>query len=372
MELATLILGSCILILLVVLIIRRPKQDNTAMVMLQQQLEGLKSKVGENSAESSKLLTESILKMQETLGLNLKNVTEGINARLGESKESMDNTNKRLDDSAKYMMELQKRLAVLGEKTDALASIGKDINRISDIFQSPKLRGNLGELILENLLEQVMPKGSYALQYHFKSDNTQVDAVLNLGDRMVPVDSKFPLENFRRFYNTDIEEKEKVKLKKEFSSDVKKHIDVIADKYIKPGEGTFDFALMYIPSEPIYYEIITRDEKLADGNSLIDHAKKRKVVPVSPNSFYAYLQVIVYGLKGMEIEKGAKEIQERLKKVQVDFDKFFTHFTKIGTKIDAVRKEYDGATKRFELLGKQVGRITGQESLLLPEEDGAE
>jgi DNA recombination protein RmuC len=365
MEIIIIITGAVIVALLLILLLRRNRPADTApLLMLQQQLEALKTATGQDAQAAGKLMTESVIKMQESLGLHLKTVTDGINTRLRESRESMDSTNKRLDDSAKYMLNLEKRLAELGEKTQALSNIGKDINRISDIFQSPKLRGNLGELILENLLEQIMPKGSFELQYLFPSDRSQVDAVLRIGDRLVPVDSKFPLENFRKLYAPDVTDEQKIRLRKDFASDLKKHIDAIADKYIKPAEGTFDFALMYIPSETIYYEIITRDEKLADGNSIIDHAKKKKVVPVSPNSFYAYLQVIVFGLKGMEIEKDAREIQERLKRVQVDFQKFFDHFTKIGSKIDAVRKEYDGAARRFELLDKQVGRITGQESLL--------
>jgi DNA recombination protein RmuC len=195
-----------------------------------------------------------------------------------------------------------------------------------------------------------------------------VDAVLKLGDRMVPIDSKFPLERFQRLYGEDLTEDQKVKLKKEFANDVKKLIDNIAAKYIKPDQGTYDFALMYIPSETVYYEMVTRDENLDGASSIIEHAKKKKVIPVSPNSFYAYLQVIVFGLKGMEIEKSARDIQDRLKKVQVDFSKFSKHFTQIGPKIDAVKKEYETTTKRFELLDKQVSRVTGQESRLFEED----
>jgi DNA recombination protein RmuC len=184
------------------------------------------------------------------------------------------------------------------------------------------------------------------------------------------VDAKFPLENFKRIYSTDTGDEQKARMRRDFLNDVKKHIDSIGGKYIKPGEGTFEFALMYIPSETIYYEIITRDEKLAEGTALLDYAKKAQVIPVSPNSFYAYLQVIVFGLKGMEIEKSAREIQDRLRRTQVDFKKFFDHFEKIGVKIESLQNEYENAVKRFELLDRQVGRITGRESLLNEEAGG--
>lgn len=338
-------------------------KEETSLLMLQSQLESLKTQVGENARDQFKILSESILKLQESVSLNLRTVSDGISARLSESKTSMDNTNQRLDNSAKYMMDLEKRLAVLGEKTEALALIGKDVSRLSDIFQSPKLRGNLGELILEKLLEQIFPREHYTLQYKFP-DNTVVDALIDIGGRKVSVDAKFPLENFKRMYGTDTGDEQKARMRRDFLGDVKKHIDAIRDKYIKPGEGTFEFALMYIPSETVYYEIITRDERLTDGASLVDYAKRAKVIPVSPNSFYVYLQVIIFGLKGMEIEKNAREIQDRLRKTQMDFKKFFEHFQKIGGKIDALQKEYEGAIKRFELLDRQVSRITGKESLL--------
>lgn len=338
----------------------------------QKQMELLKQKMTEENKEFSKYLTDTTLKMQQNMTETMKSITDGVSSRLGENKQSMDNTNKRLDTSAEYMLKLEKRLSVLGEKTESLSNIGKEINRIADIFQSPKLRGNLGELILENLLDQILPSGTYEKQYMFKNDRTKVDAAIKIGGKIVPVDAKFPFENFKRFYSNEISDKEKIVLKKEFYNDVKKHIDSISQKYIKPEENTFDFALMYIPSETIYYEIIAKDEVHDNGKSIIDYAGRKNVIPVSPNSFFAYLQVIVFGLKGMEIEKSAKEIQERLKKIQIDFAKFYNHFTKIGTKIEAVQKEYEQAQKRFELLDKKVERATGTESLLLNYSSGSD
>lgn len=346
MELFLLSLLALILAMIAIGLFKRKKengQDSASLLALQQQL------------------TDTVMRLQESLGLNLKNVTDGINARLGENKSVIEGTNRRLDEAGRYMLDLKDRLGSLSEKTAALSAIGKDISRLSDVFQSPKLRGNLGELILENLLSQIMPAGSFALQHPF-SDGSRVDAALMAGGRIVPVDSKFPLENFRRFYDTAIPEEQRARLKKDFSNDVKKHIDKIAEKYVRPDEGTFDFALMYIPSETIYYEIITQDEKLGEGNAIIDHARAKRVIPVSPSSFYAYLQVILFGLKGMEIEKNAQEIQERLKKVQIDFTKFTEHFSRIGAQIGVLKNEYEESVKRFEFLDKKMSRITGSEA----------
>ena len=342
---------------------RGASRDSGSLLMLQQQLESLKGKIDAESQQRTALLTDTVLKLQESLGLNLRNVTEGINVRLGENRNVIDGTNKRLDEAARYMLELKERLGILGEKTAALSAIGKDISRLSDVFQSPKLRGNLGELILENLLTQMLPANAFTLQHGF-SDGSKVDAIIRAGGHAVPVDSKFPLERFRRLYDPETPEDQKARLKKEFFADVKKHIDSIADKYIRPDEGTFDFALMYVPSETVYYEVITQQ---GEENVIVDHARSRRVVPVSPNSLYAYLQVIVFGLKGMEIEKNAVEIQERLKKVQVDFGKFFEHFTKIGEGIDALRNEYGESVKRYELLDRKMGKITGEDGALLTE-----
>ncbi|MFH0920087.1 MAG: DNA recombination protein RmuC [Fibrobacterota bacterium] len=337
------------------LLLRKPpKADDTGLLMLQGQLDSLKAQMADSSLTSGKNLTDALLHMQEGVGSHLKGVS--------------DSTNTRLDAAAQYMMQLQQRLGTLTEKTDALASIGRDISRLSDIFQSPKLRGNLGELILDNLLSQMLPREHYALQYRFQGAPVQVDAVLKLGGRLVPVDAKFPLDPFRRLSAPDVSDPDRARLRKEFFADVKKHIVSIAEKYIRPDEGTYDFALMYVPSETIYYEVITRGDDASEAGSVAETARKFKVIPVSPNSLYAYLQVILFGLKGMEIEKSAQEIQERLKKVQVDFKKFYDHFTRFGVRLDALKKDYDDTVKRFELLDKQVGRITGNESLLEAEE----
>ncbi|HSG05234.1 MAG TPA: DNA recombination protein RmuC, partial [Nitrospiria bacterium] len=166
-------------------------------------------------------------------------------------------------------------------------------------------------------------------------------------------DSKFPLENFKRVIDAQNDDERKAARKK-FTTDVKKHIDAIADKYILPDEGTFPFALMYIPAENVYYETIIKDEKFGEEKSLSAHALGRKVIPVSPNSLFAYLQAIVMGLKGLQIEKSAREIIDHLERLRGDFEKFRKDFEIIGSHLNNARGKYDDAEKRLDRFGDRL------------------
>lgn len=248
------------------------------------------------------------------------------------------------------MGDVQHRLGVLQQATQSMMDVGKDIASLHDILRAPKLRGGMGELLLAELLRQVLPEDHFALQYRF-SNGSQVDAVIRLGEGLIPVDAKFPLENFKRILEAENDER-KVEARKGFWKDVKKHIDDIGTKYILPEEGTFEFALMYIPSESIYYETIIRDD--AQSESLASYAMKRKVVPVSPNSFYAYLQAIVRGLKGMRIERSAQIILESLGQLEVDLEQCLADFEKIGGHLDHARGAYEKTEHRFQKLRNKL------------------
>jgi DNA recombination protein RmuC len=187
--------------------------------------------------------------------------------------------------------------------------------------------------------------------------------VIKLGSSLVPVDSKFPLENFKRIIDTTVEE-DRARVKRQFAADVKKHIDAIATKYILPDEGTYDFALMYIPAENVYYEIIIKDDS-TEEKSLSFYAMSKRVVPVSPNCFYAYLQAIVLGLKGMTIEQRAKEIIECLSRLQGDFTRLRDEFGVLGKHLGHAQSSYQSAEKRVEQLGqKLVSANAGQSESL--------
>ncbi len=233
---------------------------------------------------------------------------------------------------------------------------------MQELLKSPKLRGGLGELFLSDLLGQIFPKDKFTLQYAFKSGE-KVDAVIHVRDGLkIPVDSKFPLENFKKMAEED-DEKRREQAKRAFVSDVKKRIDEIATKYILPDEGTLDFALMYVPAENVYYEMIVKDQK-SDGN-LSGYAFAKKVIPVSPNTFFIYLQTILIGLKGFQIEKQAGEILAHLSRLRGDFEKFGTDFALVGKHINHARSSYENSEKRFDRFSDKLSQV---ESLSSPEE----
>src|SRR5205085_5257681 len=209
----------------------------------------------------------------------------------------------------------------------------------------------MGELFLGDLISQLLPREHYTMPYRFKSGDA-VDAVIRIGQRLVPADAKFPYENFKRVVEA-AGESERVAARKQFLRDVKKHVDAIATKYILPDEGTYDFALMYIPAENVYYETIIRDESPTE-KSLCLHAMNRHVIPVSPNSFYAYLQAIVLGLRGMKIEDRAKEIIQYLGRLQGDFSKFRDAFSVLGKHVGYAQASYQSADRRLEQFGQKL------------------
>jgi DNA recombination protein RmuC len=248
--------------------------------------------------------------------------------------------------------QVQHRLGELQQATRSMMDVGKDISSLHDILRAPKLRGGMGELFLAELLHQILPEDHFVLQYGFR-DGSKVDAVILLGQGMIPVDAKFPLENFRRMIDSPGEDTAKV-AKKEFVRDVKKHIDAIASKYILPEENTFDFALMYVPAENVYYEMIIKDDQ---AESLASYAQQKKVIPVSPNSFYAYLQAIVRGLKGLRIERSAQLILESLGQLDTDFRKCVEDFEKVGTHLNNAQSAYRNTEKRLGRLQDRLSTI---------------
>lgn len=244
--------------------------------------------------------------------------------------------------------EISKTLGGLEKATQQMIDVGKTVSSLEDLLRPPKLRGGMGETLLGELLGQILP-GAFELQHRF-SNGERVDAVIQLGSAMVPVDAKFPLEAFKRLSAAQ-DEIEAKKERNAFIRAVKTHIDQIALKYILPNEGTYDFALMYIPAENVYYETILRDEV---DEGLFPYALAKRVIPVSPNSFYAYLQVIVHGLKGLQIEKRAQEIMAHLSRLKGDEERFRDEFNVLGTHIENARKKYEDAQRRLVRLEDRI------------------
>ena len=299
-------------------------------------------------------VTESLSKVTDQVNEQLRSVTTQL-------QSSTLDINKRMDNAARVVGEVREGLGSLSEATKQVFEVGKDISSLQEILRAPKLRGELGEFFLGDLLAQILPPANYELQYQFK-DGTRVDAVVKFSGGLVPIDSKFPLENFRKFIDGATED-DKKKAKREFVKDVKKRIDEIADSYIVPDEGTFNFALMYVPAENVYYETIIKDSDFTDDKQIAAYAFSRRVIPVSPNSFYAYLNTILLGLRGMEISKEAEAILKYLDGLKTDFGKFSSDFETIGKHITNTKNKYDEAQKKAERFGEKLGGVGGATEL---------
>jgi len=238
------------------------------------------------------------------------------------------------------------------EASRQLLQIGKDVAGLEQLLKPPQMRGGVGEVLLGQLLGQVLAQGQFALQHAFR-DGSRVDAAVWVGDSMVPVDAKFPLEAFRRVLDAD-DDAARNAARKEFLTAVKKHVGDISAKYIRPDEGTFDFALMYIPAESVYYEAVMRDSDL----DLLNFSLSKKVVPVSPNSLYAYLLVIVHGLRGMRIEQRAREILGVLEHLGSDLQRFSEVYSILGTHIKNAQDRHADGGRRLQRVEDRLASAT--------------
>ncbi len=291
----------------------------------------------------------------------LDRFNENVSAKLQQGNQQLS---ERLDNAAKVVGEVQNRLGKLAQTNEQILDISKNIATLEDMLRAPKFRGGMGELFLEDLLAQILPPEHYTLQHRFKNGEI-VDAVVRLGEKLVPVDSKYPLENFKRLISAD-SELEKSAASKQFVRDVKKHVDSIASKYIRPDEDTYDFALMYIPAENIYYETIIKDSASdTENHPNLTYCMSKKVIPVSPNSFYAYLRTILLGLRGMQVEARAGEILGDLNRLRIDFEKFSAQFEMVGTHLDNAAKKFDESSKSLGKLDVKLQQIeTGKDKIL--------
>jgi DNA recombination protein RmuC len=318
---------------------RRGEPDQ-AMLLLQREVEAARNEAQKGLAETA-----------STVRQELAQFSAQMTAQMGQVGASVQ---RELQHVGRVVGDVQGSLGKMGEANQRIFDVGRSIAGLEQILKSPKVRGGLGETFLENMLAQMFPREHYALQHQFATGD-RVDAIVRIGDRIVPVDAKFPLENFQRLLQ-ETDETARRQARRAFVRDVKARADEIAKRYILPDEGTFDFALMYIPAENIYYEIIVRDDSEEDSPAA--YALARRVVPVSPNTFYAYLRVIVLGLRGLRIERDAQEIQARLGRLRGDLDKFRESFDVVGRHLTNARNKYDDAAAG---LGRLEGKLEGIE-----------
>jgi DNA recombination protein RmuC len=323
-------------------------QPDQALLLLQHEIESARREGREGQAETLRSVREELHQFGGQMAAQVGQVGTGVQQHL--------------QHVSRVVGDVQGSLGKLGEATQRVFDVGRDIAGLEQILRSPKVRGGLGELMLENLLAQLLPREHWALQHGFTTGD-RVDAVVKIGGRLVPVDAKFPLENFRRMLDEPDEDRRRPH-RRAFARDVKTRVDEIAKRYIRPDEDTFDFALMYVPAEHVYYEIIVRDAA-QDEEAPAVYALSRRVIPVSPNSLYAYLQVIVLGLRGLQIERDAREIQARLGGLRGDVERFREAFDVVGRHLTNARNKYDDAASALSRIeGKLLGVETREQPTL--------
>ncbi|KKU56853.1 hypothetical protein A3H89_05495 [Candidatus Amesbacteria bacterium RIFCSPLOWO2_02_FULL_48_11] len=310
------------------------------------------------SPQPDTTLTQWLSSMQSSIEATNKTLNEAMRGTSSDvAKLLQENTrqlNDRLDNAARVIASVQKNLGEMSE-------VGKGIKSLQDFLQSPKLRGNIGEQVLADMIGQAFPKNAFHLQYSFKS-GVKADAVLKTDAGLLCIDSKFPMANFNLMVKGETES-ERNQAKKDFASDVKKHVSDISKKYILPQEGTMDFALMYIPSEPVYYEV-------ANTPDLMDYARSMRVYPVSPTTFYAHLQVLLVSFQGKEMETKSREVFRLLRAIQKDYSKVEDNLGILNRHLTNAYNQMSQVSGGFTTLGQklsQTNMLTGEEKPTLLE-----
>lgn len=304
------------------------KKDDKAVLMLQQQINDLSKQLGEKidktTQHSSKMLQDQFM------------------------------------ETSKISREMTEKLLKLEETNKQVVGFTDQLQNLEKVLTNAKTRGNLGEASLEMILSNILPPQSYQMQYSFKNGEA-VDAVVKIKDKILPVDAKFSLENYRRIIDEKDKDK-KASLEKDFKNDLKKRIDETA-KYIRPNENTLEFAFMFIPAEGIYYDLLINEVGAVKVNtrSLIDYAfNEKKVIIVSPTTFAAYLQTVLQGLKALQIEESAKEIRKNVEKLQKHMSAYADYQKKLGNQLSTVTNTYNFSSKEFKKIDKDILKISGK------------
>jgi len=310
--------------------------------------------------------SEKLIAMMERLSHlteQNKELRQAMDSKLAETHKA---TQVQIGQATKIISQVTEKLTKLDETNKQVVNFSAQLQNLQDILKNPKQRGILGEYFLEETLKNVLPPNTYQMQYEFK-DGTVVDAVVFVKDKIIPVDSKFSLENYEKILNTNDPELRE-KLEKQFKQDLKSRIDETA-KYVKPAEKTMDFAFMFIPSEAIYYDLLINKVGAVQVNTrdLIEYAFRDKhVIIVSPTSFLAYLQTVLQGLRALQIEESAKAIRANVEKLNRHILSYDNFLKKLGSSISTTVNHYNNAYKEFKKIDKDVVKITEGEVKVEP------
>lgn len=291
----------------------------------------------------------------------INEIVKTLDAKLGESSREMQmNVRTQFSESQKLIREITAQLTEVKETNKQVFGITEQLQNLEKVLKSQKQRGNLGEAGLELVLSNILPPTGYKTQYEFKNGD-RVDAVIIAKDGMIPIDAKFSLDNYNRIVN-EKDEAKRGELEKEFKNDLKKRIDETA-KYIRPEEGTLPFAFMFIPAEGIYYDLLVNEVGTVKANTrnLIDYAYRDKnVIIVSPTTFAAYLQVVLYGFRAFKIEQSAQEIVKHVENLSKHIRAYDEYFNKLGNNLQTTVNSYSVAYKELKKIDKDVLKISGE------------
>lgn len=290
------------------------------------------------------ILVQWLTSMQTTIENTNKTLNDAMRGTSSEMTRTLQSNSRQLNDR---LDEAARVIGALNKNVGEMSEVGRGIRSLQEFLQSPKLRGNIGEQVLRDMIATTFPKNSFHLQYAFRS-GMKVDAVLKTDAGLLCIDSKFPMENFTLMHKGETESV-RAAARKDFIADVKKHVNDISRKYILPEEGTMDFALMYIPSESVYYEI-------ANMNELMEYARNQRVYPVSPNTLYAHLQVLLLSFQGKELEQKSREVFRLLRAIQKDYGKVEENLGVLGKHVGNAYNTMSNVTGAFNVLGQKLSR----------------
>lgn len=327
------------------------KNNDQSFLMLQSQLNEMK-KINQDIVESNSDLHISNEKLKTDL-------IENINSKLSSSqRQTSESTRQQFLESQKLIKNITEELNEVKKTSSQVVSFTEQLKNLQDILQNSKQRGALGEYFLENTIQNILPPDSYEFQYSFK-DGTIVDAIIKMPDGIVPIDSKFSLENYNKIISENNPE-EKKKAERDFKEDLKKRITETA-KYIKPKEGTMDFAFMFIPSEGIYYDLLVSKVGVVDSKNFLEYAfRDKKVIVVSPTTLHAYLQTVMQGLKSLKIEKQATQIAKKVEDLQKHVKNYAIYHEKLGNAVGTVVNHYNKTSKSLKQISNDTLKITGE------------
>jgi DNA recombination protein RmuC len=340
LVITVIIFGVLISVLLIVLLLRlndinKKGEDDQTFLILQDQLERLRGTV-EGKLERSSADLHQVLHRQSS-------------------------------ESSRIMNDITRELTEVKEGNKQVFSMAEQLQNLEKVLTHQKQRGNLGEAALEEILSNMLAPGQYEMQHYFKNGEV-VDAVIHTKEGIIPIDAKYSLDNYQRLMNA-VDEEDTAFYQNEFKKDIQKRIDETA-KYIRPEEGTLPFAFMFIPAEGIYYDLLVNQVSRGAVNTqnLIEYAyNKRKVIIVSPTTFYAYLQSVLYGFKAFKIEESAKHIQKRVEELGKHLEAYEEYMKKLGVTLGTSVNHYNTAYKELKKVDKDVLRITGEEVGITPE-----